>query len=129
MRRPLVYDEKNRGHFWLLPDVMVLGEDQRPNIIIDTKWKLLDGRASERKSVSQADAYQLFAYAMRYQSRDNVLLYPKWASEQRRSWTTDAGKTTTRIRVECLDLSFDLRTNRDRLCTDLRNILFRAPSG
>ena len=44
--------------------------------ILDAKWKRLDPRARNH-GVSQADAYQLFAYGRRYGCRRVVLVYPR----------------------------------------------------
>ena len=50
-------------------------EDEHTRLIMDTKWKRLDKRRTNL-GVSQADLYQLYAYAQRYNCADVVLLYP-----------------------------------------------------
>ncbi|WP_420066771.1 5-methylcytosine restriction system specificity protein McrC [Sphingopyxis macrogoltabida] len=46
--------------------------------IIDTKWKKLASDPLDRKhGVSQADVYQLMAYARLYPTRELMLLYPE----------------------------------------------------
>lgn len=45
--------------------------------IIDTKWKKLSlGPLDRKHGVSQADFYQLMAYARLYPARELMLLYP-----------------------------------------------------
>ena len=57
------------------PDV-VLTEHRQVRFILDAKWKRLDPSARNH-GVSQADAYQLFAYGRRYRCRRVVLVYPR----------------------------------------------------
>ena len=67
---------QNKGKFALKPDIVIDGG----KIIADTKWKLL----SEDKSnigISQADVYQMYAYATKYQCLGSecqqiFLIYP-----------------------------------------------------
>ena len=58
---------QGKGWFNLQPDMAVkLGQDL--HCVLDAKWKMLDENASDRKNkygISQADIYQLFAYAKR----------------------------------------------------------------
>lgn len=59
------------------PDLM-LRHDGRILAIIDTKWKKLARDPLDRKhGVSQADVYQLMAYARLYPTRELMLLYPE----------------------------------------------------
>jgi len=63
-----------RGVLRLAPDLLL----ERPDgslLVIDTKWKRLTPGA-ERRSVSRADLYQLYAYGQRFQATRSVLLYP-----------------------------------------------------
>lgn len=58
------------------PDIMLRREGQIL-AIIDTKWKKLARNPLDRKhGVSQADVYQLMAYARLYPTRELMLLYP-----------------------------------------------------
>ena len=63
--------------FTLRPDIFLQrGQDER--IIIDTKWKLLNGDSVKNYGISQADMYQMYAYHTRYENvRRVILLYPK----------------------------------------------------
>lgn len=76
------YLVKHRGNNWfnLKPD-MLITKSLKNIAVLDTKWKLLDGRASDTKTkyrISQNDLYQLYAYGEKYLGgRGNVyLIYP-----------------------------------------------------
>ncbi|WP_461537490.1 McrC family protein [Spongorhabdus nitratireducens] len=71
----------NSHWFRLKPDLLVM-TNGRPELVLDTKWKMLDssgGNAIDKFGLSQADFYQMFAYGHKYlQGRGNlVLIYPK----------------------------------------------------
>jgi len=76
-RRHLARSMTGGPAFQLQPDIVVLQEGH-PVLIIDTKWKKLD-LGSNREGVSSADAYQMHAYATRYDVPQVVLLYPHHA--------------------------------------------------
>ena len=74
--------------FQLKPDLAIYKEGKSKTLIsiLDTKWKLIDqnaqydnGNEDKKSKISQADMYQMFAYAHKYQKgRGNlVLIYPK----------------------------------------------------
>nr|WP_232847234.1 McrC family protein [Shewanella nanhaiensis] len=68
-----------RDKFSLRPD-LVVKHGKSNQIVLDTKWKLLDTTLSN-SNISQSDIYQLFAYAKKYLGADNegqdvVLIYP-----------------------------------------------------
>ena len=63
------------------PDI-ILRQSGRLLAIIDTKWKKLATNTLDRKhGVSQADVYQLMAYARLYPTRELMLLYPSIPGE------------------------------------------------
>lgn len=73
--------------FQMRPDIVISeqGKDGKPVCILDTKWKLIDedkkydnGGKDAKKGVSQADAYQLFAYGKKYKVNEVCLIYPQW---------------------------------------------------
>lgn len=114
-RRYLVYDEvADRDAFLLKPDI-VGRIGQQAVWIIDTKWKELSAEEA-REGVSQADMYQMYAYARRYECPDVVLMYPHHAglgaaSGVRRTYSLrgDDEQNAARVRVATVDLA-DLRT-------------------
>jgi 5-methylcytosine-specific restriction enzyme subunit McrC len=58
------------------PDVVVSSTGQ-PALILDTKWKSLIAQSVDAKrGVSQADIYQMIAYARVYRCKRLMLLYP-----------------------------------------------------
>ncbi|MPY24526.1 McrC family protein [Shewanella sp. YLB-07] len=68
-----------RDKFSLRPD-LVVKQGKSNQIVLDTKWKLLDTKLSN-SNISQSDIYQLFAYAKKYLAdtnagKDVVLIYP-----------------------------------------------------
>jgi 5-methylcytosine-specific restriction enzyme subunit McrC len=65
-----------RPLFRTKPDCMVR-RNGLTGLVIDTKWKRLIGAGSDpKRGVSQADVYQLMAYARLYDSARLMLLYP-----------------------------------------------------
>jgi 5-methylcytosine-specific restriction enzyme subunit McrC len=77
-------------------------------MVIDTKWKRI-GRNPEdaKRGVSEADVYQIMAYARLYRCRDVMLLYPHHAGLGVKP--LDAGYRILagdeRLRVSSIDLA------------------------
>lgn len=69
-----LFDEPTRK-FALRPDIVVECEDNR-KIIMDTKWKRLYNNERANYGISQADMYQMYAYAKKYDTSEVWLLYP-----------------------------------------------------
>lgn len=123
-RRWLLRDENEIGKFRLKPDVLIMGNTKTPAVILDTKWKRPRSDEIDAKNgVDQADIYQLFAYANRYGCPNNILLFPLVAGVSSKSYRLDGEESKRRLRVEFLDLGFDLRRHRPRLVDNLRRIL------
>lgn len=94
LRRPLVLKTQARSHhlvrhcnqdwFRLKPDLLIRN-GQRNILVLDTKWKLVDGlkaNGKDKYGLSQSDFYQLQAYGQSYLDAvgDVILIYPKTAS-------------------------------------------------
>lgn len=78
-RHCLFSEDGGTGLFATFPDLQV-SRGGRTRMVIDTKWKRLTDPSSDRKmGVSQADLYQMMAYAQLYQCNELVLLYPHHA--------------------------------------------------
>lgn len=60
--------------FALKPDIVLEKDDK--TIILDTKWKLLNGDYNSNYGISQSDIYQMFAYGKKYKADDLFLIYP-----------------------------------------------------
>ncbi len=99
----LATDEANRPAFGMRPDIALMERDQ-VRFILDAKWKRLD--PSERNhGVSQADAYQLFAYGKRYGCRRVVLVYPRTAGFRETVWFRFAGDDDLELACFPFDVS------------------------
>lgn len=94
LARPLILKTQARTHYlvrhreqnWfrLKPDLLVR-DSGRDVLVLDTKWKLLDGNkanGTDKYDLSQGDFYQLQAYGQSYLDGrgDVVLIYPKTAA-------------------------------------------------
>ena len=73
-KRYLARSSEGSPAFELRPDI-VAARDGKVTLIMDTKWKRLKEN-ERREGVASADAYQMFAYAERYDAEDVILLYP-----------------------------------------------------
>ena len=94
--------------FSLRPDI-VITRDVGSRIILDTKWKELNDNPSKNYGISQADMYQMFAYAERFETPDIWLLYPAKLAlkgDVGISYASSAqnGKTAARVRVFFVDV-------------------------
>lgn len=74
---------RHQGQDWFLlkPDLLVR-ESGKDRVVLDTKWKLIDGvkaNASEKYGLAQQDFYQLQAYGHSYLDGDGdvILIYPR----------------------------------------------------
>ncbi|MGI6736273.1 MAG: McrC family protein [Anaerovoracaceae bacterium] len=68
-----LFDSPRR--FALRPD-LVITRDDGTSIILDTKWKSLMDNPRKNYGISQADMYQMYAYAKKYETSEVWLLYP-----------------------------------------------------
>ncbi len=66
--------QRHKPAFLLKPDI-IIQSGRTPLAVADTKWKALDAKAKDL-GVSEADIYQLLAYAHRYGVDRAILLYP-----------------------------------------------------
>ncbi|MBU2982266.1 McrC family protein [Lentibacter algarum] len=68
--------DDERAVFQTKPDILIWYAGQVVHVI-DTKWKRISSRIDDRKQgVSQADVYQMMAYAHLYKAPRLTLLYP-----------------------------------------------------
>ena len=114
--RHLALDGAGKRALRLKPDIALM-ERGEVRFILDSKWKRLDVDLPNH-GVSQADAYQLFAYGKRYGCRRVVLLYPK----------TTMFRETLLFRVVDDDLElacfpFDVADPEGSVCTMMRDLL------
>jgi 5-methylcytosine-specific restriction enzyme subunit McrC len=97
-----------RSAFLLKPDILVR-LDRKPWAVADTKWKRLDSRQANL-GVSEADVYQVLAYANRYETDRAVLIYPhhpalRMPGLQREFLIQGTSSQQVRVRVITLDLA------------------------
>lgn len=85
--------------FKLVPDLILRDKLHQPRLIIDTKYKRLNARKPSA-DISQADVYQMLAYATRLNCPHILLLYP----------STSAGKVTERLITHQTDIQIEVRT-------------------
>ncbi|WP_137157416.1 restriction endonuclease [Rhizobium sp. FKL33] len=68
--------DSGRGLFQTKPDILIR-QGGKVTHVVDTKWKRISSRIDDPKQgVSQADVYQMMAYAQLYQAPRLTLLYP-----------------------------------------------------
>lgn len=77
-------DYGSRKYFRLKPDLVVTDDNSSTKIVLDTKWKLINGTAEASKDkfgLSQSDFYQMLAYGYNYLDGKGtlILIYPKTA--------------------------------------------------
>ena len=71
-------NENGKKIFALRPDIVLTEKNaEKTKIIMDTKWKRLTNNRSKNYGISQADMYQMYAYAKEYNSNSVYVLYPK----------------------------------------------------
>lgn len=111
--------------FRLKPDLLFRKGDTA-ELIVDTKYKLLD--PSDRKlGISEADFYQMFAYARRYDCPRVMLLYPQtsnWPISVRQSFLLD-GTSNQQVFAMTVDIRRDLRqrAGQEALAAELSSVL------
>lgn len=99
-------DGSRSKKFQIKPDILI-GPRKAPSLIIDTKWKRLKSSDEDDKNgVSQADMYQMYAYAKRYQCDYVLLLYPKVAGVKEKVYLLEDDESR-QIRIGFVDVSLD----------------------
>ncbi|HEX6186332.1 MAG TPA: hypothetical protein VFZ44_20750 [Pyrinomonadaceae bacterium] len=119
----LARDASGRDVFRLHPDLAFRRGAHFP-LLLDAKYKRLDP-ADRRLRISQADFYQMHAYARRYSCPRVVLLYPQTSDMTEPLRARFALEGGGHIEAATLDLRADLSTaaGRDALTNELREIL------
>lgn len=122
-RRWLLRTSDGKGRFRLKPDVLIDGEHGSPRLIIDTKWKRLAIDLEDSKNgVSQADLYQMFAYAHRFECSHCVLAYPRIHGVVAKTYHIEDGNSKS-IRIGLIDVSHDMVTDNWAFRQDLTNLV------
>lgn len=113
-----LFDEPIK-QFALRPDIVVIKDDGQ-EIIMDTKWKRLSP-SKANYGISQADMYQMYAYAKKYSTKDYTpdvwILYPMSAETQKiqdLSFDSNDGVNVKVFFIDCADVECI-----ERLCSNL----------
>lgn len=112
-----------REIFALQPDIIL--ENEETNIIVDTKYKLLN--PEDRKlGVSQQDLYQMYAYCKELNSKRCVLLYPEGVNGEIKQ-DFKLGKDEIDLHVRTVSLEYPFKGN--KLSEDFKGALIEAVLG
>jgi 5-methylcytosine-specific restriction enzyme subunit McrC len=108
-RRFALRDEGGSPRFATRPDIVIHGTEGA-EWIVDTKWKILNPRSEDAKhGISQADVYQMMAYAHVYRCPNLMLLYPHHSAlgetAGRIAEFTVSGTDRTRLVIATVDLT------------------------
>lgn len=115
-------EHPNNRRFKLQPDLLV-SDGKTTSLILDTKWKCLKSDDEDNKNgVPQADMYQMYAYANRYDCKDVILLYPDTGEVTPKSYRL-LGDEDKRIRVQVINLNRDLKKELKSLKADVLRII------
>ena len=119
------------GRFRTRPDVIVR-QDNRTALVIDTKWKRIAGTDDPKQGVSQADVYQLLSYGRVYECPDVVLLYPHHGDLPpepiRRPYSIAKPDAHERLTVATLDLTGSRRNHEKALKALVEAVRPRRPN-
>jgi len=142
LRRPLKLKTQSQslalvrhvGQDWfrLKPDMLVK-ESVANHMVLDTKWKLLDGargNGTQKYGLSQSDFYQLYAYGQSYLDGrgDVVLVFPKTDAFRKALPMFEFSKSTD-LRLWVLPFCLNTRKLVLPLCGSLDEAFFRNDSG
>lgn len=90
--------------FALRPDIVITKEDGT-KVILDTKWKSLIDRPQRNYGISQADMYQMYAYAKKYNTAEIWLLYPVNLEMRDHEEISFSSRDGVRVRLYFVDLA------------------------
>ncbi|MDA3046884.1 McrC family protein [Campylobacter sp. VBCF_06 NA8] len=94
----LLKDENEKNLFQMRPDIVAEKDktEKDKNIIIDTKWKIIN---DFKNDISQGDLYQIFAYAKKFNSERNFLIYPKIGKKENSNYTYKADDCKYKLQI------------------------------
>ena len=97
----------NDNKFKMKPDLF-LKNNGHEAIILDTKWKLIEGLSSDK--ISNSDAYQMFAYTEIYKAQTAILLYPLPDGGTHKKSEFEIKNRETKLIASHIDISSDENT-------------------
>ena len=93
---------KERNEIALKPDIVIY-KDNKPKVIIDTKWK--SSSINNREIYSQSDIYQMYAYITTYtECEECILLYPREENISHSEWKLNQNIGDKRISISEISL-------------------------
>lgn len=118
-------NETSQGSlFQLRPDIQLFNQvtDQKPEIIIDTKYKVLNNNSDKKEGVAQSDLYQMNAYSKKFDCQNIILLYPQLMGQMAKDvkFVIDG---QTNVHIKTVNLCRDLKTCKGELREELRLVL------
>lgn len=121
--RALLRNDKGDKCFALKPDILFKDKSNTDinKLIVDTKYKLLDDKDEKKYGVAQSDAYQMYAYAMKYDCKRIILLYPQHLEGKPIDINYNFD-STHKLHIRTVNLCRDLKKEEVELKKDLQNI-------
>ena len=97
---------KERNEIALKPDIVIY-KDNKPKVIIDTKWK--SSSINNIEIYSQSDIYQMYAYITTYtECEECILLYPREENISHSEWRLNQNIGDKKILISEINLeSYD----------------------
>ena len=93
---------KEKNEIALKPDIVIY-KDNKPKVIIDTKWK--SSSINNREIYSQSDIYQMYAYITTYtECEECILLYPREENISHSEWKLNQNIGDKRISISEISL-------------------------
>jgi mcrBC 5-methylcytosine restriction system component len=107
----------NPKTFRLKPDIYMSKDGS--SIVLDTKWKKLYQDKSKNYGINQADMYQMYAYAYKYDVENIILIYPKHNEISfKNDYTTYVQKRNNEYNLKRIVITvflYDLQNEKDNL--------------
>jgi 5-methylcytosine-specific restriction enzyme subunit McrC len=123
-RKWLLRKPNGPGKFRLKPDLIIENRPGEISTVLDTKWKRLRKDIEDSKNgVSQADMYQIFAYAKQYNSSKNIMLFPKVQGVTAKDFYVD-GEEEKQISISFVNLNRNLFKEKNEFKEELKEIIF-----
>ena len=110
----------NPRQFALRPDI-VITRGNGSKIILDTKWKSLLDKPGINYGISQADMYQMYAYAKKYHTSEIWLLYPlnsDMRGHEEISFSSDDGVVVKIFFVDVANIQESLKLLADQMIVE-----------
>jgi 5-methylcytosine-specific restriction enzyme subunit McrC len=67
-----------REDYQLIPDLIIRDTEGTPLMIMDTKYKQVDDKDSDRPKTTPEDLYQLYAYLQKINCKKGLIIYPSY---------------------------------------------------